>query len=68
MAQWIKNLTAAALGAVKVRVQSPAWSRGLKNLALPQLQLRFNSWIGNFQCAIGGIIKLKKNKKTLKIS
>ena len=34
--QWVKNLTAAA---VKAQVQSSlAWSRGLKDLALPQFK------------------------------
>ena len=39
MAQWVKNLTAAA------QVQSPAWCSGLKHPALPQLQhkLQFSS-------------------------
>ena len=47
MAQWVKKLT------TEVRVQSPAWHSGLKDLALLQLccslqlWLRISPWLGN---------------------
>ena len=58
MAQGIKNLTAAALVTAEVQVQSSAQHSGLKGLALPQLWLRFNSWLG---CGLP--IKKKKKKE-----
>ena len=36
MAQWVKNLTAAAWVAVEVQVRPQAWQSGLKDLALPE--------------------------------
>ena len=54
MAQWVKNLTTVAQITAEVRVQSPVWCSGLKDLALPQLQhrsqlqLEFSPWPGNF--------------------
>ena len=48
VAQWVKNLTAVAPVAVEAWVLSPgAWYSRLKDLALPQLWLRFNPWPGN---------------------
>lgn len=50
MAQWVSNLTAEVPAAVEAPVQSPAWCRGLKEPALPQLwhksqlQLGFHPW------------------------
>ena len=47
LAQWVKNLialTAAAWVATKEQVWSLAWYSGLKDLALPQMGLRFNPW------------------------
>ena len=40
MARWVKNLTAAALVAVQMQVQSLAQHYGLKDLVLPKLQSR----------------------------
>ena len=40
VAQWIKNLTAAAQVAVEAQVTSLAQCSGLKDLALPQLKCR----------------------------
>ena len=54
MTQRVKNLTAAALVAVEVRVWPPAQHSRLKNLVLPYLQsrsqlwLRCSPWPGNF--------------------
>ena len=62
MAQWVKNLTAAAQVTAEAQVQFPAQCRGLKDPALPQLcrrtqlQLRFNLWPGNLY-AVGAAIK-----------
>ena len=39
MAQWVKNLTAAAQVAAEAHVQSLAWCGGLKDPALPQQSL-----------------------------
>ena len=52
MAQWLKNLTAAAQ--VPAEVQGPAQCSGLKDPVWPQLQYRsqlqlgFSPWPGNF--------------------
>ena len=46
MAQWIKNLTAAAQVAMEAQVRSPAQGSGLKDLALPQLQHRWHMQLG----------------------
>ena len=48
VAQWVKNLTAAAWVAVKVWAQSLTQCSGLKDLVLLQLWLGFNSWPRNF--------------------
>ena len=37
MAQWVRNLIAAALVVAEVGVQSPACRSGLNDLVLPQL-------------------------------
>ena len=47
MVQWVKNLTVVAQVAVKLQVQSLTWGSGLKDVVLPQLQLRFNLWRRN---------------------
>ena len=53
MAQWVKNVTAAAWVTVKAWVRSMAWDSGLKDPALPQLWCRsqlwllFNPWTGS---------------------
>ena len=46
MAQWVKNPTAAACVTAEVWVQFLAWSSGLKDLALPQLQCSSQMWLG----------------------
>ena len=46
--QWVKNLTVAAQVTAEVWVQSLTQCSGLKDLALLQLQLRFDPWPGNF--------------------
>ena len=67
VAQWVKNLTAAAQVAVEARVRSLAWHDGLKDLVFLQLQgqwqlwLRFTSWPGNFH--IPWVQPFKKKKK-----
>ena len=61
MAQWVKNLITAAWVAVEEWV--PSLASGLKDLALPQLWLRFSPWPKNFQYAWGvAIKKIKKGK------
>ena len=66
MAQWIKNLTAVARVPAEAWIQSPAWSSGLKDLALAQLWLRFNPWSRNFH--VPQMQPLKKKKLHLKKS
>ena len=48
MVQWAKNPTAVAWVAAEGLVRSLAWRSGLKDLVLPQLQLSFSPWPGNF--------------------
>ena len=54
MAQWVKNLTAAAWVDVEVWIQSPAGYSALKEPEVPQLhnrlqiQLISDPWPGNF--------------------
>ena len=53
MAQWVKNLMAAAEVAMEAQVQSSVWGSRLKDLALVQLWcslqlwLVFSPWLGN---------------------
>ena len=60
MAQWVKNLTAAAWVTVEVRVQALAEGSGLKDLAGSQLwcrsqqRLGFSSWPRNFHMLWAG--------------
>ena len=61
-AQWVRNLVA-----VKAWIQSSAWHSGLKDLALLQLQCRFNAWPGNFHLLQVWPVKKKiKNEKIFK--
>ena len=46
--QLVKNQTAVAWVTVKVGVQTSARCSGLKYPLLPQRQLEFNPWPGNF--------------------
>ena len=55
MVQRVKNLTAVA----EVQVQSQARPYGLKDLALPQLWLRFSPWPRELPYAMGVAIKQK---------
>ena len=48
MVQWAKNLSAVAQVPVEALVPSLAQRSGLKDLVLPQLQLGFSLWLGNF--------------------
>ena len=48
MVQWVKNPTLVNMVAVEAQVRSLAQSSGLKDLALPQLQLRLNPRARNF--------------------
>ena len=61
--QWIKNLIAAVWVAAEAQVQSSAWHRGLKDLALPHLWLGFSLWPGNFHTL--QVQPLKKKKKRI---
>ena len=59
-AQWVKNPTAAAEVAAEARVRSPAWSSGLKDLAL----LAAVAWMPSLARElphVGTAIKLTKN-------
>ena len=61
MAQWVKNLTAVAPVTAEAQVQFPALRSGLKDPALPQLQVDHSGWDsvpGPY--ASGEAIKLKK--------
>ena len=65
MAPWVKNPTAAAQLAAEAWVPSLAQCRALKDPALPQLQLGFNPWPGNFlaqEASISGLA-IKKERK-----
>ena len=66
MAQWVKNLTVVAQVTAELLVPSVVWHSGLKDLVLPQLQLRFNPWSGNF-CMLQ-VQPLKKKKRIKQIS
>ena len=46
VAQWVENLTAVARVGAEVWVQSLAQHGGPKDLALPQLQCRWQLWLG----------------------
>ena len=63
MAQYVKNLTAVAWVAAEVWVSPPTPRSGFKDLALPQLQLGFNPWPGNFIMPLVRPLKKKKKKK-----
>ena len=63
MAQWVKNLIAEAQVTAEARVQSLAQRSGLKDQVLPQLQLRFSPWPGNFH--MPQVQPLKKKKKAV---
>ena len=66
MVPWVKNLTTAAWVTAEPQVHFPAWSSGLKDVALlqlwhrSQLWLRFDSWPGNFHMPRA---RAKKKKK-----
>ena len=62
MVQWVKNVTAAA--PVTVEVRSLAWCSGLKDTALPQLQLGFNPWSGDFHMPCTAIEKERETIET----
>ena len=70
MVPWVKNRTAAAHVTEEVRVQSPAWCSGLKDLALLQLQHRlqlglgFSPWSRNFHMLWVRPFKKKGKKDT----
>ena len=64
VAQWIKNLTAAAQVAVETRVQSLAQHSGLKYPAMLQLQLRLNPWPRNFHKPWGWALKKEAEETT----
>ena len=61
VAQWVKNPTAAA---AEVQVQSLVLCSGLKDLALPQLGLRFSPWLGSFHMLRMWPLKKKKKKNS----
>ena len=69
MAQWVKNLTAAARVPLKAQVRFPTWGSGLKDLALLQLRCRsqlwlgFNPWPRNFHMPRVQSLKNNNNKK-----
>lgn len=60
MAPWVKNPTSATLVTAEVQVPSRHRSSELKDGALPQLQLGFSHWLGNFH--ILQLWPLKKKK------
>ena len=64
VAQWVKNLPAAARVTVEAQVPSPAPHSGLKDPALLwhrwQLGLRFSPWPGYFHVLQVGPLKKKK--------
>ena len=60
MAQWVKNLTVVAQVTAELLVPSVVWHSGLKDLVLPQLQLRFNPWPGIVHMQQAGPVKTNK--------
>ena len=62
MAQWIKNLKAAAQVSAGVQVQSLAPCSELKDSALQQLRLELNLWAHKLPHAGGVTVKNKKTK------
>ena len=61
MWKWVKDSTAVAWVSVEALVQSLTHYSGLKDLALPQLWLRFTPWPGNFH-----VLRVKnKTQKTV---
>ena len=66
--EWVKNPTAASPVAAEVQVPSLARGTGLKDLVWPQLQLRFNSWLGKPPYATGGAVEKKKEKEKVRES
>ena len=65
MVRWFKNMTAAAQVTAEVWVSSLAWHSGLKDPALLQLWLRFNSWPWELPYAAGAAIKTNKQTKSM---
>ena len=66
MVQWVENLTAAAQVTAEAQTQSLAWHSGLKDLALPRLQLIFHPWPWNFHMPWVQPLKKKRKQKTEK--
>ena len=65
MAQWVKNLTAAAQVSAEVQVPSLAWGSWSKDQALLQVWhglLQIQSLAGELPYAVDVAIKLKINK------
>ena len=52
VAQSVKNLTGGAQVSAEAWVRCPAWCSGLKDLALPQLWLRFHPWLQELLYAV----------------
>ena len=48
VAQWVKNPSAAAWVVAEAPILFLVWPSRLKDLALPQLQLRFSPWPRSF--------------------
>ena len=69
MAQWVKNLTAAAQVVAEARLGPPAWCSRLKDPAFlqpwprSQLPLEFRPWPGNFNKVPVRPLGEKKKKK-----
>ena len=69
MAQWVKNLTAAAQVVAEARLGPPVWCSRLKDPALlqpwprSQLPLEFRPWPGNFNKVPVRPLGEKKKKK-----
>ena len=63
MAQWVKNLTAAAPVAAEAQIPSPAWVSGLKDSVLPQLWHGIQFLAQELPYAMGVAIKNKTKQK-----
>ena len=63
--QWVNSLTAVAQVVAEAQVWFLAQHSGLEGLALPQLQLWFDAWPGNFHMPWVCLKKKKNNNSDL---
>ena len=61
--QWVKNLMTVAQVSAEAQIQSLVCHSGLKDLASPELWLRFNPWPGNFHMQWERPLKKKRRRR-----